>query len=126
MTETPLKASPESVTYIIMLAAFQVVLNCQLELEGTVYDQGKIKQKVREAINMMNIKNTKNHKAIWKVDPEKAADMMYAIELIGKQIAQGDGTSLSAITLLTRKGFNLAACKITELSEDEIKNLESN
>lgn len=122
---TQFEVPEEAVTYIIMLAAFQVVLNCQLELEGTVYDQGKIKQKVREAVNMMNLKNTANHKAIWKVDPEKAADMMYAIELIGKQIAQGDGTSLSAITILTRKGFNLATCKIVELTENEIKNLES-
>ena len=78
--ETQSKPSPESVTYIIMLAAFQVVLNCQLELEGTVYDQGKIKQKVREAVNMMNLKNTANHKAIWKVDPEKAADMILGKE----------------------------------------------
>jgi hypothetical protein len=68
--------SPESITYIIMLSAMQVVLNCQLELQGTVYDQGKAAQKVREAINLMALQNSKNRDLIWKTDDINAAKTM--------------------------------------------------
>ena len=115
--------SPESITYIIMLSAMQVVLNCQLELQGTVYDQGKVAQKVREAINMMSLKNSTNRDLIWKTDDINAAKMMKAIEVIGSQIAKGDGLILHLITNLTREGVDLSRCVLKELSDKELLEL---
>ena len=116
------KPSKESITYITMLSAFQVVLNCQLDLKETIYEQDKkTVQKVREAVNMLNLNNSKNRNKIWKADEKQAADLMYAIEVIGKQIALGDGIALSAITQLTRDGFDLSKCKIVELDEETKK-----
>ena len=112
--------SPESITYIIMLSAMQVVLNCQLELQGTVYDQGKVAQKVREAINMMSLKNSTNRDLIWKTDDINAAKMMKAIEVIGSQIAKGDGLILHLITNLTREGVDLSRCVLKELSDKDL------
>ena len=115
--------SPESITYIIMLSAMQVVLNCQLELQNTVYDQGKVAQKVREAINMMSLKNSANRDLIWKTDDINAAKMMKAIEVIGSQIAKGDGLILHLITNLTREGVDLSRCVLKELSDKELLEL---
>lgn len=112
---------PETVTYIIMLSAMQVVLNCTLELEKTIYDQGKVKVKVREAINQMALQNNKNRDRIWLADEKKAADLMYAIQKIGEQIAKGDGLALSLITKLSREGYDLSRCVVTELSEEELE-----
>jgi hypothetical protein len=119
MGEEPLL--PETTTYIIMLSAMQVVLNCALELQGTIYDQGKVKVKVREAINQMTSQNSKNRDRIWVADEMKAADLMYAIQVIGEQVAKGDGLALSLITKLSRDGFDLARCVVTELSEEELE-----
>ena len=115
--------SPESITYIIMLSAMQVVLNCQLELQGTVYDQGKAAQKVREAINMMSLKNSSNRDLIWKTDDINAAKTMKGIEIIGSQIAKGDGLILHLITNLTREGVDLSRCMLKELSDKELLEL---
>ncbi len=114
------EASKESVTYIILLSAMQVVLNCALELEDSIYNQGKVKIKVREAINVMCAHNNKNRDNIWKKDEIHAADLMYAVQVIGQQIAKGDGMALAAITKLTRDGFDLSRCVITELNEDQV------
>jgi hypothetical protein len=116
---------PETVSYITMLSAMQVVLNCALELEGTIYDQGKVKIKVREAINLLSKQNSKNRDRIWQSDEKKAADLMYAIQKIGEQIAKGDGIALSLITKLSRDGFDLARCVITELSEEEMEKMKA-
>lgn len=116
--------SPESITYIIMLSAMQVVLNCQLELQGTVYDQGKAAQKVREAINLMALQNSKNRDLIWKTDDINAAKTMKGIEIIGKQIAKGDGLVLHLITNLTREGVDLSRCMLKELSDKELLELK--
>jgi hypothetical protein len=117
------EVSPESITYIIMLSAMQVVLNCQLELQGTVYDQGKAAQKVREAINMMSLKNSSNRDLIWKTDDINAAKTMKGIEIIGSQIAKGDGLILHLITNLTREGVDLSRCMLKELSDKELLEL---
>ena len=114
----------DAITYITLLAAFQVVLNCQLELKGTKYDQGKSLIKTREAVNMLNLVNAKNRDRIWNVDSEKAADMMYAIHIIGKQIAQGDGIALNFLTSLTRKGLDLTKCVVKELTDQELEELK--
>lgn len=117
----PNEVSPESITYIIMLSAMQVVLNCQLELEGTVYDQGKIKEKVREAINMLNLKNSKNRDTIWKTDEINAANTMMGIQIIGEQIAKSDGKILHLLTNLTRSGIDLSRCVLKELTDEELE-----
>lgn len=112
---------PETKTYIIMLSAMQVVLNCALELQGTVYDQGKVKQKVREAIHQMTVQNSKNRDKIWRADELRAADFMYAIQKVGEQIAKGDGLALMLVAKLSRDGFDLSRCVVTELSEEEME-----
>jgi hypothetical protein len=117
-------ASPEAITYVIMLSAMQVVLNCQLELKGTVYDQGKITNKVREAVNMLNLKNSSNRDLIWKTDEINAANTMKGIEIIGEQIAKGDGLILHLLTNLTRKGIDLSRCVLRELTEEELEKLK--
>jgi len=113
--------SKESITYIIMLSAMQVVLNCQLELEGTVYDQGKVTQKVREAVNMLNLKNASNRNKIWKTDEINAANTMMGIQIIGEQIAKSDGKILHLLTNLTRSGIDLSRCVLKELTDEELK-----
>jgi hypothetical protein len=104
-----------------MLSAMQVVLNCQLELQGTVYDQGKAAQKVREAINLMALQNSKNRDLIWKTDDINAAKTMKGIEIIGEQIAKGDGLTLHLITNLTRNGIDLTRCVLKELTDEELE-----
>jgi hypothetical protein len=113
--------SKESITYIIMLSAMQVVLNCQLELEGTLYDQGKVTQKVREAVNMLNLKNAVNRNKIWKTDEINAANTMMGIQIIGEQIAKSDGKILHLLTNLTRSGIDLSRCVLKELTDEELK-----
>ena len=118
------EVSPEAITYVIMLSAMQVVLNCQLELKGTVYDQGKITNKVREAVNMLNLKNSSNRDLIWKTDEINAANTMKGIEIIGEQIAKGDGLVLHLLTNLTRKGIDLSRCVLKELTDAELEKVK--
>ncbi len=113
--------SPDAVTYITMLSAFQVVLNCQLELKGTVYDQGQVRVKVREAVNAMNLQNSKNRDKIWKIDDLRAASIMRSVQLIGEQIAKANPIALDFITDLTRQGVDFDRCMIKELNDDELK-----
>ena len=117
-------ASPEAITYVVMLSAMQVVLNCQLELKGTVYDQGKITNKVREAVNMLNLKNSSNRDLIWKTDEINAANTMRGIEIIGEQLAKGDGLVLHLLTNLTRQGIDLSRCVLKELTDEELEKLQ--
>ena len=117
-------ASQEAITYVIMLSEMQVVLNCQLELKSTVYDQGRVTNKVREAVNMLNLKNSSNRDLIWKTDEINAANIMRGIEIIGEQIAKGDGVVLHLLTNLTRKGIDLSRCVLKELSEEELAKLQ--
>ena len=113
--------SKESITYIIMLSAMQVVLNCQLELKDTVYDQGKVTQKVREAVNMLNLKNAVNRDTIWKTDELNAANTMMGIQIIGEQIAKSDGKILHLLTNLTRGGVDISKCVLKELTDEELE-----
>jgi hypothetical protein len=115
----------DAIKYITMLSAFQVVLNCQLDLEKSVYLSGKSKVKVREAINMLNLEHSKNHKAIWNVDSQKAASLMLGIEILAKEIAESNGVVLSIVAELKRSGFDLSRIKIVELSDEEFEELEN-
>jgi hypothetical protein len=115
----------DAIKYITMLSAFQVVLNCQLDLEKSVYLSGKSKVKVREAINMLNLEHSKNHKAIWNLDSQKAASLMLGIEILAKEIAESNGVVLSIVAELKRSGFDLSRIKIVELSDEELEELEN-
>ena len=113
----------DSIKYITMLTAFQVVLNCQLDLEKSVYLSGKSKIKVREAINMLNLEHSKNHKAIWNIDSQKAASLMMGLEILAKEVAESNGVILSVVAELKRAGFDLSRVKIIELSDEELEKL---
>lgn len=115
----------DAIKYITMLSAFQVVLNCQLDLEKSVYLSGKSKVKVREAVNMLNLEHSKNHRAIWNVDSQKAASLMLGIEVLAKEIADSNGVILSVIAELKRAEFDLSRIKIVELSDEELEELGS-
>lgn len=115
----------DAIKYITMLSAFQVVLNCQLDLEKSVYLSGKSKVKVREAVNMLNLEHSKNHRAIWNVDSQKAASLMLGIEILAKEIADSNGVILSVIAELKRAEFDLSRIKIVELSDEELEELGS-
>lgn len=109
--------SQDLITYVTLLSAMQVVQNCALELEGTVYDQGKIKIKTREAINAMTQMNDKRKRKMWENDSITSGDFMYAIHVIGEQLAKGDGTALANITSLTRQGIDLSKYKLVEIKK---------
>lgn len=113
----------DSIKYITMLTAFQVVLNCQLDLEKSVYLSGKSKVKVREAINMLNLEHSKNHRAIWEIDSQKAASLMMGLEILAKEVAESNGVILSIVAELKRAGFDLSRIKIVELSDEELEEL---
>ena len=113
----------ELITYITLLSAMQVVQNCTLELEGTVYYQGKVKIKTREAMIAMTQLNDKRKRQIWDNDSIMAATFMQAIHIIGEQLAKGDGTALVNITELTRQGIDLSKYKLVEIEEKDITEL---
>lgn len=120
MSDENSQVSQEALTYIVLLSAMQVTLNCATELKGTKYYSGKVKQKCTEAINTLMHFNTKNHKIIWEIDSEASAKIMYGIQAIGEQIAIGGIESLGVIADLTRKGFDFSKYKLVELEENEI------
>ena len=109
------KISQDSITYITLLSAMQVVQNCSLELQGTEYDQRNVKIKVREAINAMTQLNDKRKRKMWETDSLTSGTFMQAIHIIGEQLAKGDGTSLANITALTRQGIDLSKYKLVEI-----------
>lgn len=105
-------------TYVIMLSAFQVVLDCQLELKGTIYEQDKkITQKVREAINVLNLSNAKNRDRIWAADEIQAMTMTRSISRIAELIAKSDGVGLSVIDNLLQNGMDFSKYKLVEHEE---------
>jgi hypothetical protein len=112
--------SQDLITYVTLLSAMQVVQNCALELEGTVYQQGRVKVKTREAINAMTQVNDKRKRQMWKNDSLMSATFMQAIHIIGEQLAKGDGTALANITALTRQGIDLSKFKLVEIEENGI------
>ena len=117
MTEDK-EISQDLITYVTLLSAMQVVQNCALELEGTIYDQGKVKVKTREAVNAMTQVNDKRKRQMWENDSLMAGTFMHAIHVIGEQLAKGDGTALANIAALTRQGIDLSKYKLVEIEED--------
>ena len=121
MEETE-EISQDLITYITLLSAMQVVQNCTLELEGSIYDQGKVKVKTKEALIAMTHANDKRKRQMWENDSLMSATFMQAIHIIGEQLAKGDGTALANITALTRQGIDLSKYKLVEIEEDEQSN----
>ena len=111
--------SQDLITYITLLSAMQVVQNCSLELEGTIYDQGRVKIKTKEAMIAMTQANDKRKRQMWKNDSLMSGTFMQAIHITGEQLAKGDGTALANITALTRQGIDLSKYKLVEIEEDE-------
>jgi len=107
--------SQELITYITLLSAMQVIQNCSLELENTAYMQGRVKVKIREAINAITQVNDTRKKVIWKNDSLLSASLMQSIHIIGEQLAKGDGIALANITTLTRQGVDLSKYKLVEI-----------
>ena len=108
--------SEESITYITMLSAFQVVLDCQLELKGTIYEHDKkVTQKVREAINMLNLANASNRNKIWKTDEIQAMKLSRSITRISGLIAKSDGVALSVIDSMLQEGIDFSKYKLVEI-----------
>jgi hypothetical protein len=109
------EVSQDLITYITLLSAMQVVQNCTLELEGTAYDQGRVKIKTKEAIIAMTQVNDKRKRQMWDNDSMMSASFMKAIHVIGEQLAKGDGTALANITALTRQGIDLSKYKLVAI-----------
>jgi len=110
--------SQDLITYVTLLSAMQVVQNCALELEGTEYNQGKVKVKVKEAMIAMTNLNNKRKLVMWQNDSLMAATFAKAIHVIGEQLAKGDGTALVNIATLTRQGIDLSKYKLVEIEEN--------
>jgi hypothetical protein len=111
------EVSQDLITYITLLSAMQVVQNCTLELEGTMYDQGRVKVKTKEALIAMTQANDKRKRKMWENDSLMSATFMQAIHIIGEQLAKGDGTALANITALTRQGIDLSKYKLVEIED---------
>jgi len=111
------EVSQDMIKYITLLSAMQVVQNCTLELEGTMYDQGRVKVKTKEALIAMTQANDKRKRKMWENDSLMSATFMQAIHIIGEQLAKGDGTALANITALTRQGIDLSKYKLVEIED---------
>lgn len=111
------KPSQEAITYITLLSAMQVVLNTSLELQGTQYYSGKVKEKCREALNVLIQYNIKNHQSIWNLDSEMSAKMMHGIQSIGEQIAKGGPEVLGVLSDLTRQGLDLSKYRLEKIND---------
>jgi hypothetical protein len=109
------EVSQDLITYITLLSAMQVVQNCTLE--GTMYDQGRVKVKTKEALIAMTQANDKRKRKMWENDSLMSATFMQAIHIIGEQLAKGDGTALANITALTRQGIDLSKYKLVEIED---------
>lgn len=106
----------EIMTYVVLLSAFEVVLNCSFELEQTKYSQGdKVKSKVKEAIHALSALNAKRRDKIWAIDPMLSADFMKGVQTICEQIAKGDGNALKLIAELTRSGIDFSKYELREI-----------
>jgi hypothetical protein len=115
------KPTQDTITYITLLTALQVVQNCQLELKGTDKFKAKQEESVRKTVALLKSTMSKDKKTIWTVDEITSADLMITIEKIAELIAKNDGIGLHTITYLLNNGVDLNRCKVTELSDEEIE-----
>jgi hypothetical protein len=115
------KIKQETITYITLLTALQVVQNCQLELKDTNKFKAKDAEAVRKAVALLKSTMSKDKKTIWTIDEITSADLMITIEKIAEAIAKNDGTGLHAITYLLNEGVDLNRCMIKELTDEEVE-----
>lgn len=119
------EVSQETITYITLLSALQVVQNCQLELKDTNKFKAKESEAVRKAVALLKSTMSKDKKTIWTVDEVTSADLMITIEKIAECIAKNDGIGLHAITYLLNQGIDLNRCMVKELTDEEIDELRT-
>jgi hypothetical protein len=115
------KPTQETITYITLLTALQVVQNCQLDLKGTNKSNAKQEESVRKTVALLKSTMSKDKKTIWTTDEMTSADLMITIEKIAELIAKNDGIGLHTIIYLLNNGIDLNRCAIQELSDEEIE-----
>jgi hypothetical protein len=111
----------EYINYIILLSAMQVVYNSSFELKDSKFYSGKVKVKVKEAINALTQQFGKDHKSIWRMDEKIAADFMHGIQSIGEHMAKSNGTALPLIASLLRNDINLTEYKLVKIDGSELR-----
>jgi len=121
MSDNKQKPTQETITYITLLTALQVVQNCQLELKGTNKFKSKQEESVRKSVALLKSTMSKDKKTIWTIDEITSADLMVTIEKIAELITKNDGIGLHTITYLLNNGVDLNRCKVTELTDEEVE-----
>jgi hypothetical protein len=116
--------SQDTISYITLLSALQVVQNCQLDLKGTNKYRAREAEAVRKAVAVLKSTMAQDKKNIWTVDEMTTADLMITIEKIAELIAKNDGIGLHTIIYLLNSGVDLNRCVIHELTDEEIEHFK--
>jgi hypothetical protein len=59
--------------------------------------------------------NDKRKRVMWENDSLAAGTFVKALDVIGTQLAKGDGTALVNIATLTRQGIDLSEYKLVKI-----------
>lgn len=113
--------SQDTISYITLLTALQIIQNCQLDLKGTNKYRAREEEAVRKAAAVLKSTMAKDKNTIWTVDEMTTADLMFTIEKIAELIAKNDGVGLHTIIYLLNSGVDLNRCVIQELTDEEIE-----
>ena len=113
--------SQDTISYITLLTALQIIQNCQLDLKGTNKYRAREEEAVRKAAAVLKSTMTKDKNTIWTVDEMTTADLMFTIEKVAELIAKNDGVGLHTIIYLLNSGVDLNRCVIHELTDEEIE-----
>ena len=113
--------SQDTISYITLLSALQVVQNCQLDLKGTNKYRAREAEAVRKAVALLKSTMAQDKKNIWTVDEMTSANLMITIEKVAELIAKNDGVGLHTIIYLLDSGVDLNRCVVQELSDEEIE-----
>lgn len=118
--------SQDTISYITLLSALQVVQNCQLDLKGTNKFRAREAEAVRKAVAVLKSSMAQDKKTIWTVDEITSANLMVTIEKVAELIAKNDGIGLHTIIYLLNSGVDLNRCVIQELTDEEIEEFKRN
>lgn len=113
--------SQDTISYITLLTALQIIQNCQLDLKGTNKYRAREEEAVRKAAAVLKSTMTKDKNTIWTVDEMTTADLMFTVEKVAELIAKNDGVGLHTIIYLLNSGVDLNRCVIHELTDEEIE-----
>ena len=113
--------SQDTISYITLLTALQIIQNCQLDLKGTNKYRAREEEAVRKAAAVLKSTMAKDKNTIWTVDEMTTADLMFTIEKVAELIAKNDGVGLHTIIYLLNSGVDLNRCVIQELTDEEIE-----